>query len=37
MISFTLCQVRRKVAGSWASAFQKLLTQSVSRVRMMSS
>src|ERR1700747_2020773 len=32
-----LCQVRRNVTGSWASAFQKLLIQSVLRVAMMSS
>jgi hypothetical protein len=37
MISLTLCQVRRSVAGSCASAFQKLLIQSVLRVAMMSS
>jgi hypothetical protein len=32
-----LAQVRRKVCGSFASAFQKLLIQSVPRVVMMSS
>ena len=37
MICLMLSQVRRSVAGSCASAFQKLLIQSVSRVAMMSS
>src|SRR5579863_1998816 len=37
MISLMLRQVLRSVAGSWASAFQKLLIQSVLRVVMMSS
>ena len=37
MISLMLAQVRRKVTGSCASAFQKLLIQSVLRVAMMSS
>jgi hypothetical protein len=37
MISFTLCQVRRRVAGSQAMAFQKLFTRSVLRVAMISS
>ena len=37
MICLMLSQVRRSVAGSCASAFQKLLIQSVLRVAMMSS
>src|SRR5690242_16222025 len=37
MISLTLAHVRRSVTGSCASAFQKLFTQSVLRVAMMSS
>ena len=37
MISLMLFHVRRSVAGSLASAFQKLLIQSVLRVAMMSS
>ena len=34
---FTFCQTRRSSAGSFASAFQKLLIQSTPRVFMMSS
>ena len=37
MICLTVSQVRRSVTGSCASTFQKLLTQSVWRVHMMSS
>src|ERR1700692_3466048 len=37
MTCLMLSQVRFKVAGSWAIAFQKLLIQSVLRVVMMSS
>src|SRR5258708_38177604 len=37
MISLMLCQVRHSVAGSCASACQKLLIQSVLRVAIMSS
>src|SRR5437763_1094698 len=37
MTSFRLSQVRRRVAGSLANAFQKLLIQSVLRVALMSS
>src|SRR5207253_3126288 len=37
MTSLMLSQVRRKVGGSFASTFQKLLIQSVPRVLMMSS
>src|SRR5947209_15424620 len=37
MICLMSSQVRFSVAGSWASAFQKLLIQSVLRVAMMSS
>ena len=37
MICLTLSHVRRSVAGSCASAFQKLLIQSVLRAAMMSS
>src|SRR5690242_21077690 len=35
--SLMLAQMRRSVTGSWARTFQKLFTQSVLRVAMMSS
>ncbi len=37
MVCLMLSHVRRSVGGWWARAFQKLFTQSVLRVAMMSS